>query len=115
MAPTREAGDEIYRRQVEDAKKRDANDVLWGIEAVMDYDPGPHLEKIKAKLLAINFGDDATNAPVLGTLEAGIKRIRNARAVIVPGTAETYGHFTHLRAGFWKQHLEAFMMELEGN
>jgi homoserine O-acetyltransferase len=113
QVPTVEAGDELYRKLVEDAKKRDANDVLWGIEAVMDYDPGPHLEKIKAKLLAINFGDDSTNTPVLGTLEAGVARIKNGKYVIVPGTKETYGHFTHLRAAFWKSHLAAFMNELE--
>jgi len=113
MAPTQAAADELYFRQVEEAKKRDANDVLWGIEAVMDYDPAPHLLKIKAKLLAINFGDDGTNAPELGTLEEGIKKIKNARYVIVPGTSETHGHFTHLRAAFWKQHLAKFMNELE--
>jgi homoserine O-acetyltransferase len=113
MAPTQAAADELYKKLVEAAKKRDANDVLWGIEAVMDYDPGPHLEKIKAKLLAINFGDDGTNAPELGTLEAGVKRIKNARYVIVPGTKETHGHFTHLRAAFWKTHLAEFMKQLE--
>jgi len=113
MAPTQAAAEELYRKLVEDAKKRDANDVLWGIEAVMDYDPGPHLEKIKAKLLAINFGDDGTNAPELGTLEAGVKRIKNARYVIVPGTKETHGHFTHLRAKFWASHVAEFMKELE--
>ena len=113
MAPTQAAADELYRKLVEDAKKRDANDVLWGIEAVMDYDPGPHLEKIKAKLLAINFADDGTNAPELGTLEAGVKRIKSARYVIVPASKDTHGHFTHLRAVFWKGHLAEFMNELE--
>jgi homoserine O-acetyltransferase len=113
MAPTQAAADALYWKLVEDAKKRDANDVLWGIEAVMDYDPGPHLEKIKAKLLAINFGDDGTNAPELGTLEAGVKRIKGAKYVIVPASKETHGHFTHLRAQFWKSHLAAFMSELE--
>jgi homoserine O-acetyltransferase/O-succinyltransferase len=112
MAPTQAAADELYKKLVEDAKKRDANDVLWGIEAVMDYDPGPHLEKIKAKLLAINFGDDGTNAPELGTLEAGVKRIRDARYVIVPASKDTHGHFTHLRAKFWASHLAEFMKEL---
>ena len=113
MAPTQAAADELYRKLVEDANKRDANDVLWGIEAVMDYDPGPHLEKIKAKLLAINFADDGTNAPELGTLEAGVKRIKHARYVIVPASKDTHGHFTHLRAVFWKAHLAEFMNELE--
>jgi homoserine O-acetyltransferase len=113
MAPTQKAADELYFKQVEESKKRDANDVLWGTEAVMDYDPGPHLEKIKAKLFAINFADDGTNAPELGTLEEGIKRIRGAKYVIVPASSETHGHFTHLRAQFWKSHLVAFMNELE--
>jgi len=113
LAPTQAAADELYWRQVEEAKKRDANDVLWGIEAVMDYDPAPHLDKIKAKLLAINFGDDGTNAPELGTLQEGIKKNKNARYVIVPGTKETHGHFTHLRAAFWKEHLAKFMTEIE--
>jgi homoserine O-acetyltransferase len=113
MAPTQKAADELYFKQVEEAKKRDANDVLWGIEAVMDYDPAPHLEKIKAKLLAINFADDATNAPELGTLEAGIQHIPGAKYVIVPASKDTHGHFTHLRAQFWKAHLAAFMQALE--
>jgi homoserine O-acetyltransferase len=114
LAPTQAAADELYWKQVEQAKKRDANDVLWGIEAVMDYDPAPHLEKIKAKLFAINFADDGTNAPELGTLEAGVARIKGARYVIVPASKETHGHFTHLRAAFWKAHLASFMKEIEG-
>ena len=113
LAPTQAAADDLYWRQVEQAKKRDANDTLWGIEAVMDYDPAPHLEKIKAKLFAINFGDDGTNAPELRTLEAGIARIKGAKYVIVPASNETHGHFTHLRAAFWKAHLAAFMKEVE--
>ena len=42
----------------------------------MDYDPSADLEKIKARLLAINFADDAVNPPELGVLEAGVARIR---------------------------------------
>jgi homoserine O-acetyltransferase len=114
MAPTQAAADELYFKQVEAAKRRDANDVLWGIEAVMDYDPAAHLSKIKAKLLAINFGDDGTNAPELGTLEEGVAKIKGAKYVIVPGTKETHGHFTHLRAAFWKEHVAKFMTGLEG-
>jgi homoserine O-acetyltransferase len=113
MAPTQAAADAIYDKLIEEAKKRDANNVLWGIEAVKDYDPGPHLDKIKARLLAINFADDGTNAPELGTLEAGVKRIKNASYVIVPASKDTHGHYTHLRAVFWKAHLAKFMQELE--
>jgi len=39
----------------------DREHALWGIEAVMDYNPTPHLDKIKARLMAINSGDYAAN------------------------------------------------------
>ena len=32
------------------ARKLDANNQLYAIEAVMDYDPSPDLEKIKARV-----------------------------------------------------------------
>jgi homoserine O-acetyltransferase len=113
MAPSREAGDELYRKLLEEAKKRDANDTLWGIEAVMDYNPTPHLANIKARLMAINSGDDETNPPQIASTEREIKRIPNARYVLIPASEDTHGHFTHLRAAFWKQHVAKFLTELE--
>jgi homoserine O-acetyltransferase len=112
MAPTREAGDEIYRKLQEEAKKRDANDTLWGIEAVMDYNPTPHLDKIKARLMAINSGDDEANPARLASTAREIARIPNARYVLIPASEETHGHFTHLRAAFWKAYVAEFMKEL---
>jgi homoserine O-acetyltransferase len=112
QAPSREAGDAMYRQMVERAAKQDANDRLYQIEAVMDYDPSKDLEKIKARLLAINFADDAVNAVELDVMEPAIKRIPNARHVIVPASPQTRGHFTHLRAALWKQYLIDFLKEL---
>ena len=112
MAPTREAGDEMYKRLVEEAKKGDANNTLYGIEAVMDYDPSKDLEKIKARLLAINFEDDEGNPPQLNVLDPAIKRIKNARHVVIPAGPETHGHYSHLRAKLWKSHLVEFMKTL---
>ncbi len=112
MAPTREKGDEMYYRLVEEAKKGDANNTVYGIEAVMDYDPSPHLEKIKAPLLAINFEDDEGNPPQLNVVEPAIKRIKNARHVLVPAGPESHGHYSHLRAKLWKAHLVEFMKTL---
>ena len=85
---------------------------MWGIEAVMDYNPAPHLEKIKARLIAINSGDDETNPPQLGVTEREIKRIPNAKYVLIPASEKTHGHFTHLRAIFWKEHVAQFLKEL---
>jgi len=112
VAPSREAMDALYRQMVEEASKLDANNQLYAIEAVMDYDPSKDLEKIKAKLLAINFADDEINPPELGVMEREIKRIAGARFVLVPASEKTHGHYTYNLAAFWKQHLADFMKEL---
>ena len=114
MAPTREAADEFYRKLVEDAKRNDANNQLYAIEAVMDYDPSKELGKIRARLLAINFADDALNPPELNVMEPAIRRIPQARHVLIPAGADTHGHFTYMRAALWKQHLAEFMKTLPG-
>ena len=112
MFPTREAGDAMYRKLQEAAKSRDANDTLWGIEAVMDYNPTPHLDKIKAPLMAINSADDETNSPRLTSTAREIARIPGAKYVLIPATEETHGHFTHLRAVFWKAYVAEFLKGL---
>jgi homoserine O-acetyltransferase len=109
LAPTREAGDALYRQFVERAKKGDANNRLFQIEATMDYDPVPLLGKIKARLLAINFADDAINPPELGVVEPAIARIAGARHVLVPAGPQSQGHYTSMRAALWKQHLAEFL------
>jgi homoserine O-acetyltransferase/O-succinyltransferase len=86
-------------------KTADANDVLYQVEASHDYDPGPDLEKIRARLLAVNSADDLINPPELGILEREIKRVPNGRAVVLPLSPETRGHGSHTVAALWKQHL----------
>jgi homoserine O-acetyltransferase/O-succinyltransferase len=111
-APSREAGDTLYRQLVERASKLDANNQLYATEAVMDYDPSKDLDKIKARLLAINSADDEINPPELGVVEPAIKRIKDARFVLIPGSDKTNGHFTYFLAALWKRHLAEFMNEL---
>jgi len=111
-APSREAMDALYRDMIERASKQDANDQLYAIEAVMDYDPSKELEKIEARLLAINFADDEVNPPELGVVEPAIKRIPGARFVLIPASETTHGHYTYNLAATWKQHLAEFMKEL---
>ena len=112
MAGTREAADELYRKWVAEVAKGDANDQLYATEAVIDYDPAPLLHSITARLLAINFADDAINPPELGVVEPAIRKIAGAKFVLIPASADTHGHFTHLRAAIWKPHLAAFLEEL---
>ena len=114
MAPTRESADAFYQKLVDDARRNDANNQLYATEAVMDYDPSKDLEKIRARLLAINFADDALNPPELNVLEPAIRRIPNARHVLIPAGPETHGHFTYMRAAIWKRHLAEFMKTLAG-
>jgi homoserine O-acetyltransferase len=112
QASTRQKGDALYAQLVERSKKADANNRLYQIEATMDYDPSADLEKIKARVLAINFADDAVNPPELGVLEAGVARIKGARSVIVPAGPKSQGHYTSMQAGLWKHHLAGFLADL---
>jgi len=110
LGPTREKADALYAQYVERTKKADANNRLYQIEATMDYDPSAELEKIKARLLAINFADDAINPPELGVLEQGVARIPGARCVVVPASPQSQGHYTSMQAALWKSHLAEFMV-----
>ena len=109
---TREQTDAFYRRLVENAAKGDANNRLYQIESTMDYDPSADLEKIKAKLLAINFADDAVHPPELGVLEAGVARIRGARCVVLPASPQSQGHQNATNAAVWKDPLAEFMKSI---
>jgi homoserine O-acetyltransferase len=87
-------------------KTADANDVLYAIEASHDYDPSPHLEKIRAPLVAVNSADDLINPPELGILEREVTRVSKGRAIVLPLSPATRGHGTHTVAALWRKHLE---------
>ena len=108
--PTLAASDASLDAAIADAlKTADANDVLYQVEASRDYDPGPDLEKIRARLVAVNSADDLINPPELGILEREIARVPKARAVVVPLSTATRGHGTHTVAAVWKQYLEELL------
>ena len=52
-------------------------------------------------MLVINSADDERNPPELGVLEKALPRIRNAKALIIPGSPDTFGHGTTGNARFW--------------
>lgn len=110
-APTREAADALYRQLVERARKGDANDRLYQLEASMDYDPGPHLERIAAPVLAINFADDQLNPPELGVVEKAIPRLRDGRSVLIPAEPGSRGHYSAQQAARWQRHVADFIEE----
>ena len=112
LAPTRAAADALYEERVAQATKGDANDQLWAIEAIMDYNPEPDLDKITAKVLLINAEEDEANPPELGTVERAMKRVQHGHYVLIPAGPNTHGHFTHFYAEVWKPYLIEFMASL---
>src|SRR5881396_622366 len=113
-APTLAKTDEALDKFVDNyIKTGDANDVLYAVEASHDYDPGPHLEKIRAPLLAINSADDLINPPELGILECEIKRVPHGRALVLPLSEKTRGHGSHTIAALWRDELVRLLTESE--
>ena len=64
---------------------------------------------VQAVLLAINSADDERNPPELGILERELKRIRNGRMYLIPGSEDTRGHGTTGMARLWKQQVEELL------
>src|SRR5712692_5886924 len=81
----------------------DANDFLYQVNASRNYDPSPQLEKITAHVMYINSADDFINPPELGIADREIKKVKNARFVLIPISDETRGHGSHTKAVLWKQ------------
>lgn len=103
QAPTREGADKLLNARLSAPFTADANDVLYQWESSADYDPSAGLEKIRCVLLAINSSDDERNPPELGIMDSQIKRVKNGRAMLIPGSEQTAGHGTAFQAKFWKK------------
>jgi homoserine O-acetyltransferase/O-succinyltransferase len=104
-APTREKADQLLDQRLRAPFRGDANDHLYQWDSSRDYDASAGLERIQAVLLAINSADDERNRPELGVLEREIKRVKNGRVHVIPGSEDTAGHGTTGQARFWKQEL----------
>ena len=110
-APTRAQADKIVEARLAARFTADANDYVYSYDAARDYDPAPDLEKIKARVLAINAADDERNPVELGILEREIKRVQNGRYYQIPASTETRGHGTSGEARWWKQFLPELLNE----
>jgi homoserine O-acetyltransferase len=112
-APNRAAADRLVDQRLAAAPPADANDFIWQWDSSRDYDPEPHLGRIKARVLAINSADDERNPPETGLTERAMARIPNARLLVIPASAETLGHGTTGNARFWAEDLRRFLATLE--
>lgn len=112
--PDRESADAyIVDRIARDIPTRDANDLIYQLEASRTYDPLPNLERIRVPMTWVNSEDDFINPAGYGIAEAALRRMPTARYVLIPASAETRGHGTHSWARFWKQELIALLARTE--
>ena len=109
LAPNAAKADKMVDDRLKIAITADANDFIYQWEASRDYNPGPTLEKIEAALLLINAADDERNPPETGITDAALKRVKNGRLFLIPGSSETRGHLTTGNAAFYKTKLEELL------
>lgn len=107
--PDRARADAALEARLKGNFSGDANDHIYQWESSADYDPSRGLEKITSTLVAINSADDERNPVELGILDREIKRVKNGRAFVIPGSEQTLGHGTTGNARFWKQELDAVL------
>lgn len=110
-APSAAKADALIKSRLAQPFRGDTNDVLYQWESSYDYDPSPGLERIRAAVLVLNAADDERNPPELGVIEREIKRIKNARYVLIPGGPDTRGHGTTGMARLWKQNLVELLQQ----
>ena len=109
IAPSSDKGDALLKQRLTAPMPGDANDHMFQWESSKDYDPSAGLENIKATVLVINSADDERNPPELGILDKALPRIKNAKALIIPGSPDTFGHGTTGNARFWKKEVGELM------
>ncbi|HYI38871.1 MAG TPA: alpha/beta fold hydrolase [Allosphingosinicella sp.] len=95
----------ILDRVAKDLPTRDANDLIYQIEASRSYDPWPALERIRAPMTWINSADDFINPSDYGLAEDAARRLKTGRYILIRATSDTRGHGTHTWAKFWRQEL----------
>ena len=109
-APDRDVADILFKLWMGDAgKNRDATDLVYALDASRNYDPEPNLEKIRARVIAVNAADDFINSTDIGTMEALMKRVKRGRFVLLPESAGTHGHISGGDPSLWKQYLAELM------
>lgn len=113
--PTADAADTFLASQVASrTRSADANDMIYYFRASEDYNPWPHLEQIRAPLLAINSADDFVNPPELPMMEEAMKRLKSGRFVLIPISDATRGHGSHSVPALWSAELGRFLTAIRG-
>jgi homoserine O-acetyltransferase len=109
LAPTADKADKMVDDRLATPIAADANDFIYQWQASHDYNPAAGLERIEARLLAINAADDERNPPETGVTLAAMKRVKNGKLYLIPASPETRGHLTTGNAAFYKQPLQELL------
>jgi len=104
-AGTHAQADRLVDGMLADEPGRDANDTIYQFDASRDYDPAPGLERIKARVLAINSADDERNPHETGLMDKLMARLARGSFYLIPASAQTRGHGTTGQAALWKAQL----------
>jgi len=104
-SPTQEQADVAFDRMMSQVGNSDANDILYATDASRDYNPAPRLDKIRARVLAINTADDSVNPPELGVMEREVKRVKNGAYVLIPRSDDTNGHVSYYIGKLYTKYL----------
>lgn len=112
-APTRAAADRLVEARLAAPVTADANDFVYRWDASRDYDPSAQLERIRARVLAINSADDERNPPETGLMQAAMRRVERGQLLLIPASTETLGHGTTGNARFWAEALRGFLQGVE--
>jgi len=112
--PTRTAAEKYVDTYLERTiANTDANNLIYYVDASRNYDPSQHLDRITVPVMWMNSADDFINPPELGIAEQMVKKMPNAKFVLIPISDKTRGHGTHTIAAVWQDNLIELLKESE--
>ena len=104
-APTRQKADELLDERLKAPYTLDANDALYHVGFFARLQPFGWPGAHRGHVLAINSADDERNPPHTGVMDREMKRVKNGRLFLIPGSDDTAGHGTTGQAKWWKDEL----------
>ncbi len=103
IASDLQQGQSYVEHASNEAKNRDANNVLYALDASRDY--APNLKQIQARVLAVNFEDDDINPNSFEILTQAILKVKNGNFVLISKSNQTNGHLSFLEADLWAKYV----------
>ena len=111
----RDKADAFYASTIaRELKARDANDLVWQVDASRTYDPSAELSKITVPVTWVNSADDFINPPELKVGERFGPKLAKGRFVLIPTEVSRHGHGAHTWAVLWEKELGALIARSGG-